>query len=77
MAIAFARTSISSSSGVHPSRDLGDQLGRVGPGGVLVRVVGFEHELLDADLVASVDADHVVEEAAEHPAGHLRRRERR
>ncbi len=55
-------------AGADAGADLGHQVGRVGPGGVLVRVVRLEDELLDPDLVPGVHPHHVVEEAAEDPS---------
>src|SRR6478735_10048365 len=57
--------------GRHARCDFGHQCRRVGPGRVLVRVVGLEAELLDPDQVAHLHADHVVEERAVHPARYL------
>ena len=36
-----------------------------------MRIVDLEHQLLDADLVAVLDTDLVIEETAVHPAGHV------
>src|SRR4051812_16041848 len=41
--------------GGHTVHQLGGHLLRVGPGGVGVRVVGFERDVVDADLVERVD----------------------